>query len=202
MAKLIFRYSAMKSGKSAEAIQVIQNYQYGGKQGYILSPSIDTAANAKIKSRLAGGLEAQAISFLESENLFELIKKEKQSQQIDYVLVDEANFLTRKQVDELGEIVDMLKINVLAYGITTGSDTTLFEGSKRLFETADIIEQTTIRSICRCGHKAIFNIRLIDGVIDDCNEVIIDAKDGKKNSSVVYTPMCRKCYYEAKKKEQ
>lgn len=197
MAKLTFRYSTMKSGKSAEAIQIVQNYMYGNKEGCILSPAIDLATNSSIKSRFGGGVEIRAISFLKTDNLYQMVKDLQKQRKIDYVLVDEANFLSKEQADQLGDIVDYLDIDVLAYGLTTRFNTRLFEGSKRLLEIADKIENTTCRSICGCGRKAIFNARFRNGVIETEDsrgrDIVIDEKTSKK-SEVEYIPLCRKCY--------
>lgn len=201
IAKLTFRYATMKSGKSAEAIQIVQNYLYGNKKGCILSPAIDVATSNSIKTRFGGGVEIKARTFLKTTNLFEFVNSILKDENIDFVLVDEANFLTSKQVDQLGDIVDYLNIDVLAYGLTTKFDTELFEGSKRLIEIADRIENTTCRSICSCGRKAIFNARFSNGVLVDIDDassaIMIDKKDNKKGA-IEYVPLCRKCYKELK----
>lgn len=196
MGKLTFRYATMKSGKSAEAIQIINNYLYGNKYGCVLTPSLDTETSGAIKTRFGGGVEVKAKTFTPKTNLFTFIKNLQKNQKIDFIVVDEANFLTTEQVNQLGDIVDYLNINVLAYGLTTKFDTNLFEGSKRLLEIADYIEPITCRSICHCGHKAVFNARIIDGkLVEEGKDILIDNKDGKKHT-IEYIPLCRKCFKE------
>lgn len=201
MSKLTFRYATMKSGKSAEAIQIVNNYLYGNKIGCILVPSVDTDAAGSIKTRFGGGVEVKAKTFTPRTNIHKYVKSLLKEQRIDFIVIDEANFLTPEQVDQLGDIVDYEEINVLAYGLTTKFDGTLFDGSKRLMEIADYIEPITVRSICHCGKKAIFNARIVDGVIvKEGKDIVIDNKDGKRHT-IEYVPLCRKCFKENKLKE-
>lgn len=189
MSKLIFRYATMGSGKSTEILQINHNYKVNGVNGVLLIPQMDTCSNGTIKSRL--GISEQAITFSKDTNLFEIIKNIKDD--VNYVIVDEANFLTYEQVHQLSCIVDDLNITVMAYGLLTNFKTELFEGSKRLIEIADIVEKITIKSICKCGKVAIFNARFQNGEISiNGNEILIDPKDN--SSEVKYIPLCRKCF--------
>ena len=108
---------------------------------------------------------------------------------LQWVLVDEAQFLTAKQVDQLSDVVDYLGINVICYGLRTDFKTHLFEGSKRLFEIADTIEE--IKSQCSCSKKNIFNVRL-----DKNGDIMLNGKQIEVGSEDKYTTMCRKCYKE------
>lgn len=192
MAKLSFRYATMASGKSAEILQVDFNYKLQNFKGLLLIPSIDTTSDGAIKSRL--GISAPAFPIDTKTNIYELIVNKLKDTEIEYVIVDESNFLTQKQCDELGDIVDFLNIDVLAYGILTDFKTQLFEGSKRLIEISDNIENIYVRSICHCGKKAVHNARIVNGKwAEDGAQTVIDKKDGNKNE-VTYIPLCRKCF--------
>lgn len=192
MAKLSFRYATMASGKSAEIIQVDFNYKKQNFKGLLLIPNIDTTSDGTISSRL--GISAPAISIDKNTNIYDLVVNELKQTEINYIIVDESNFLTTSQCDELGDIVDFLNIDVLAYGILTDFKTELFEGSKRLIEIANSIDNIYVRSICHCGEKAIHNARVVNGKwAEDGEKIVIDKKDGEKNK-VTYIPLCRKCY--------
>lgn len=192
MAKLNFRYATMASGKSAEILQVDFNYKLQDFKGLLIIPAVDTTSNGMISSRL--GMSAPAVAINENTNIYDLIVNELKKSEIKYVIVDECNFLTKIQCDELGDIVDFLNIDVLAYGILTDFQTKLFDGSKRLVEIADNIDNIYVRSICHCGRKAIHNARLVNGKwAEDGEKIVIDKKDGKKNE-ITYLPLCRKCF--------
>lgn len=198
MATLRFRFATMGSGKSAEIISVKHNYDSIEMEGLVLIPKIDTASNGKIKSRNGKSIKAKA--FDKNTNLYTLVKnKLKKNPELSYVIVDESNFLTNKQVEELGDIVDYLNIDVMAYGLLTDFQTDSFDGSKRLFEIADIKEELTARKLCHCGKKAIFNSRVVNGNLVSQGEKIVIKND---NDDIKYVPLCRKCFKLGKWKKE
>lgn len=180
MGKLYFRYGAMGSSKTANLLMVHYNFLERGKRPIILKPRIDTRDGAHIvKSRI--GLQAQC----------QLIEEfEMEPDLYDAILVDEANFLTAQQVEWLAWICDVYDIPVLCYGLKTDFRGVLFEGSKRLIELADAIEEIPI--ICWCGKKARFNVRVIDGqMVKDGEQIALGAND-------LYVPLCRKHFMNGK----
>lgn len=192
MAKLRFRFATMESGKSAEILQVNYNYNSRNIYGVLLIPDVDEVSNGNISSRL--GISAPAYKVSKDTNLYELVTKLIKDRNVSYVIVDEANFLTEAQAEQLGDIVDFLDIDVLAYGLLTNFKTRQFEGSQRLIDIADEREHIYVRSICHCGKKANFNARVVDGkIVTDGEEVILDKKDGEEHE-VKYIPLCRKCF--------
>lgn len=182
MAKLVFKYATMYSGKSTELLQIDYNYEKQGIKGIILISEKDTRSNGKVVSRL--GIEKEAIVFKEDENLYELI--EKNYKNVEYILVDESNFLSKEQVDQLGDVVDFLNINVTCYGIFADFRTKLFEGSKRLFEIADDKNEIAVTSLCFCGRKAVVNARIVNGKIVEKGEIVVTPND-----KVEYRSICR-----------
>lgn len=191
MAKLYFRYGAMNSGKSTLLLQTCHNYEENNMKAIIVKPSIDTKGKEKIVSRI--GVEKEVDLLLgKEENLYEIVKKK--YKKVNCVLVDEAQFLTRKQANECMDIVIKLDIPVICYGLRTDFLTNGFEGSTRLLEIAHTIEE--MKTICKCGRKAIYNARFIDGkFITKGDQVAID---GEKK--VTYISMCAKCYENEKNK--
>ena len=182
MAKLYFRYGAMGASKTANMLMVRYNYIERGQEVVLLKPSCEKRdGKMTIKSRI--GLEAECIyvedflkSFLESPHKYACI------------LVDEAQFLIEKQVNDLATIVDDYNIPVICYGLKTDFQSHLFEGSKRLLELANVIEE--IPTICWCGKKAIMNARVIDGqMVDEGSQILLGGNES-------YTSVCRKHYFE------
>lgn len=192
MEKLYFRYGAMNSGKTTQLIQTAHNYEERDQHVIIIKPSIDTKGNNKIVSRI--GAE-RVVDYLIDKNDLIIDLIEKQINQINCILVDEAQFLTTKQVDELYYITKIYNIPTIAFGLRTDFQTNSFEGSKRLLEIADSLEE--MPTICRCGKKARLNGRKIDGkFIYDGEKVLIDGS----NSKIEYEALCGKCYIEKVKK--
>ena len=192
MAKLRYRYATMESGKSAEILQVNYNYNKIGKKGLLLIPDKDTTSNGMISSRL--GISAPATKIKETDNIFELVQEKLKTEDISYLILDESNFITVEQADQLGDIVDYLGIDVLAYGLLTDFKTNLFGGSARLVAIQDELEEISVKSVCHCGKKANFNARVVNGKIaKDGEQVLLDPKNGEKQE-VYYLPLCRKCY--------
>ena len=191
MAKLYFRYGAMNSGKSTLLLQTAHNYEEQDMKVIIVKPSVDTKGEQKVVSRI--GAERKVDVLLSpKDNIFKIVKKS--FDDINCILVDEAQFLTRKQVDELMNIVVILDIPVICYGLRTDFLTKGFPGSTRLLEIAHTIEE--MKTICKCGRKAIYNARFIDGKFTIHGEQV--AIDGKKK--VTYVSMCAKCYLNEVKK--
>lgn len=191
MSKLYFRYSAMNSGKTTQLLQVAHNYEERGMKVLILKPEIDTKANNKISSRL--GIERNVdfpIKKTDDLNYFISHYIFTYEPSLACVLVDEAQFLTKSQVDDLLIISSYLNIPVICYGLRTDFTGNGFEGSTRLLEVADDIEE--LKTICKCGRKATFNLRRLNGIPTiNGNQVEIDNQD-----NIEYESMCPKCYFE------
>lgn len=192
MAKLRFRYATMESGKSAEILQVNYNYNKIGRKGLLLIPDKDKTSNGTISSRL--GISAPALKIKQSDNIYEIVTQKLKTENISYLILDESNFITKEQAYQLGDIVDFLNIDVLAYGLLTDFKTNLFEGTKALIEIQDELEEISVKSICHCGKKANFNARIVNNKIaKDGEQVLLDPKNGEKHD-IYYLPLCRKCY--------
>ena len=183
MAKLYFKYGAMGSSKSAQALITQFNYEERGMTVWLIKPSIDNRDGANIvKSRVGLFREADVIA---PED--DLLSRYQVAGHKDVIIADEAQFLTPQQIDQLRQIVDEADIPVLCFGLRTDFRTQLFPGSRRLFELADSI--TEIKTICDCGAKATVNAR-IDGdghIITQGAQVVLGGNDS-------YIAMCHKCY--------
>lgn len=187
MAKLYFRYGAMNCGKTTALIQVAHNYQERGMVALLIKPALDTKGQTKIVSRI--GADRQ-VDFLVTadQDLTQLIASRQTEQHIDCLLVDEAQFLPTTQVDQLFTIAIEFNIPVICYGLRADFQTQAFSGSRRLFELAHSLEE--LKTICRCGKKAIFNARLVDGQFtNQGHQVAIDDQD-----NVTYESLCGHCY--------
>ena len=190
MAKLFFRYGAMNSGKSTALLQVAHNYEERGMHVLLVKPGIDSKGNDKIISRL--GIERRVdIQAAENINVYDTIKQwHKDVEKIACVLVDEAQFLTEKQIDQLFNLTVYENIPVICYGIRTDFQTRLFPGSKRLFALAHSLEE--LKTICRCGKKAMLNGRKAGGkYIFEGSQVAIDGA-----MDITYESLCGDCYFE------
>ena len=187
MAKLYFRYGAMNSGKTALLLQAGHNYEERGMEVLIVKPTIDSKGDDHLVSRI--GLTRKVDKLLApKDDIFKYVKKLKRN--IKCVLVDEAQFLEKEQVDELMHIVVKLNIPVICYGLRSDFKTNGFPGSTRLLELAHTIEE--MKTICSCGRKAMFNARkLNDKFIFDGEQVAIDGE-----AKVTYESLCPNCYYE------
>lgn len=194
MAKLYFRYGAMNSGKSTALLQAAFNYEERGHQVLLAKPAVDTKGDRDIVSRLGVVREVDFTIEPDSSVLdrFEQHRSrviEEHGRDVSCLLIDEAQFLTSDQVDDMLRIALMDGIPVLAYGIRTDFQTVAFPGSRRLLEISHSLEE--LKTICRCGRKAIFNARLIDGVfVFDGDQVAIDGEE------VAYESLCGVCYLE------
>lgn len=204
MAKLYFKYGAMKSGKTTDIIKTYYNYKEKGMNVLIMKPGDDKKAGSNIQSRSGAELNADYI-VPSNIDVYQLITYHLIDNNVDVIIVDEAQFLTPKQVDELSEVVDQFDIPVLCYGLRADAFSNMFPGSQRLFEISDKIEE--LKAICKCGKKATFNLRLnkINGElipVFEGEQVSIDGIDAE------YDSVCRPCYkklrreYGKKKKEE
>lgn len=187
MAKLYFRYGAMNCGKSTLLMQVANNYEERNMRVIVLKPGVDTKGNDNIVSRI--GLERKADHLiLKDENLSKYLKDV--SNKVVCILVDEAQFLSRDQIDELFMFTKMRDIPVICYGLRSDFKTNAFPGSLRLFEVSDVMEE--IYTVCDCGKRAKFNARKLNGkYTTDGDQVAID-----NENDVSYESLCGKCYLE------
>ena len=192
MAKLYFRYGAMNSGKSTALLQAAYNYEERGQQVVLTKPAVDTKGDTAIISRLGVTREVDFVvspqaSLIETFRAFAAQVSERTGAPIACLLVDEAQFLSREQADDLLRVALLEGVPVLAYGIRTDFRTDAFPGSRRLLEIAHSLEE--LKTICRCGRKALFNGRLVDGVfVFDGDQVAIDG------AHVTYESLCGACY--------
>ena len=194
MAKLYFRYGAMNSGKSTALMQVAHNYEERGMIVRVLKPAIDSKGDDSVVSRL--GIRRKVDYRIEKDdNLFESYSKIEKGQNISCIIVDEVQFLTADQIDQLMKIAVLKNVPVICYGLRTDFKTKGFEGSERLLLIAHSVEE--LKTICRCGRKAIFNGRKIDGLfVFEGSQVAIDGEQ-----KVEYESMCAKCYFERLEEE-
>lgn len=156
MAKLYFYYSAMNAGKTTTLLQSNYNYRERGMQTLVLKPLLDDRFGTNVKSRI--GLEAEAVNFRGEDNLYDIAAARAAEAGLNCVLVDEAQFLTRTQVEQLTDVVDRLGVPVLTYGLRTDFQGELFSGSAHLLAWADELRE--IKTICHCGRKATMVLRL------------------------------------------
>lgn len=185
MAKLHFYYSAMNAGKSTTLLQSSYNYKERGMDTLLYTPEFDDRFGAgKIASRI--GLEANAVTFNDEFNVFEHAKSAlQQNSKIKCVLVDEAQFLNKKQVEQLCQITDELKIPVLAYGLRSDFLGEAFPGSLYLLLWADLIIE--LKTICHCGRKATMNLR-----VDENGEAVRGGEQVQIGGNDRYVATCRK----------
>lgn len=198
MAKLYFRYGAMNSGKSTALLQVAYNYEERDQRVVLLKPRIDTKGDREIISRLGVTRRVDALVGPEDDvhELFARLAATDPDPEpgpggrvrpVAAVLIDEAQFLTPLQVDDFLRLAVCEDVPVLAYGIRTDFRTTAFPGARRLLEIAHSLEE--LKTICRCGRKAIFNARRVGGrFVFDGAQVAIDGIDS------TYESLCAACY--------
>ncbi|MBB6714196.1 thymidine kinase [Clostridium gasigenes] len=193
MSKLYFRYGAMNSGKSTHLMQVAHNYKERGMNSLLLKPSTDKKGGEKVVSRL--GVERKVdILVAEDDDIFKNVEElYKEKGKIDCLLVDEVQFLKSIQIDQLFEVAVGLDIPVICYGLRTDFKTQGFEGSTRLLLIAHTIEE--MKTICKCGRKALFNGRKInDKFVFEGQQIAIDNID-----NVEYESLCGHCFFKYKK---
>ena len=184
MAKLYFKYGAMGSSKTAQALITKYNYEENDMKVWLLKPSADTRDGASIlRSRI--GLEAQTEIAPPEANIYDRYVADHVGK-CDAVIVDECQFLTPAQIDQLRAVVDDFNVPVMCFGLRTDFQTKLFPGSLRLMELADAIEE--IKTMCDCGTKATVNARISDGyIVTEGAQVVLGGND-------CYIAMCHRCY--------
>ena len=190
MAKLYFNYSSMNAGKSTMLLQANHNYMERGMNPVIYTSNLDSRfGKGEIVSRI--GLKSKSNTFDIKTDIYDDILTFKENNLIDCVLIDEAQFLTKNQVDQLGKIVDELDIPVLAFGIRTDFQGNLFEGSKYLLAWADNLKE--IKTVCHCGRKATMVLR-----VDDEGSIVSDGSQIEIGGEERYVSVCRKHFKERK----
>ena len=184
MAKMYFRFGAMNCGKTTALLQVAHNYEEKGMKILLIKPKVDKKGDNKIVSRL--GIDRKVDVLVDTD---EKLKNILNLDNINCVLVDEVQFMTKEQIKELWMIAKLKDIPVICYGLKTNFKGKFFEGSKAVMELADELDE--LITICKCGKRAKFNARVINGKYEkEGNEVAIDGIDAK------YEPLCGKCYIE------
>ena len=192
MARLYFKYGTMGSSKSAQALMCKFNYEQKGMVVMLVKPALDNRGDTndipKVRSRI--GLSSPCEIIGKDDSFITLFDNFKDKNGCDCIIVDEAQFCTAKQIDELKQLT--LQVPVLCYGLMNDFTCHLFEGSKRLVELADSLQE--IKSVCKCGRKSTVNARFINGVcVDDGPVVFIGGDESYEN-------MCYWCWQEALKK--
>ena len=184
MAKLYFKYGAMGSSKTAQALITKYNYEENDLNVWLIKPSADTRDGETIlRSRI--GLEASVEVIAPGTDVYLLFQDTREGN-CDVIIVDECQFMTEKQIDQLRSIVNDYNIPVMCFGLRTDFQTHLFPGSRRLMEIADTIQE--IKTICDCGAKATVNARVNDGyIVTEGAQVVLGGNDS-------YIAMCHKCY--------
>jgi len=188
VAKLYFHYSTMNAGKSTSLLQSSHNYRERGMRTLVYTAEVDQRGGGRVHSRI--GLSSEARQFTPGSDLFAEVAAEHAGQVVSCVLLDEAQFLTRDQVEQLARIVDELSIPVLCYGLRTDFRGELFPGSARLLALAD--ELTELKTICHCGRKATMVVRVgVDGAVEN------DGAQVEIGGNERYISLCRRHYFEA-----
>ena len=191
MSKLFFRYGAMNSGKSTAMLQVAHNYEERAQRVVLVKSTVDTKGDDQIVSRLGVSRRADILLSPGQDLRASLTslcqQRAAEERTLGCVLIDEAQFLTPEQVDQALEIAVLDEIPVVAFGIRTDFRTRSFPGSQRLMEVAHSLQE--MKTICRCGSKAIFNARLGEqGIIREGEQVMIDGDNAR------YEALCARCY--------
>jgi thymidine kinase len=193
MAKLYFEFGAMSSSKTANALMTRFNYIEKGRNVWLIKPSTDNrSGESVVESRI--GLTANADIIKPDDNIEELLAQKDndlgvygEKSKADVIIVDECQFLTEKQIDQLKNIASLQDITVMCFGLRTDFQSKLFAGSKRLMELADNIVE--IKSICKCGEKAIINAR-----INSDGKIITSGEQIEIGGNERYESMCWKCW--------
>lgn len=184
MAKLYFYYSSMNAGKSTALLQSSYNYRERGMRTIVLAPNLDDRYGVgQVTSRI--GIAAEALTFRPEDDLFAIVEAESSPDPLHCVLIDEAQFLTKDQVFQLGEVTDRLNIPVLAYGLRTDFRGEPFEGSKYLLAWSDNLNE--LKAICHCGKKATMVVRY-----DDAGKPVREGSQIEIGGNDRYVSMCRK----------
>ena len=192
MAKLYFKYGAMGSSKTAQALITKYNYEENDLNVWLIKPSADTRDGAEIlRSRI--GLEARVEVIAPAADVLERYKATQEGT-CNVIIVDECQFMTEKQIEQLRAIVNDYNVPVLCFGLRTDFQTKLFSGSRRLMELADCIEE--IKTMCDCGAKATVNARINDGyIVTEGAQVVLGGNDS-------YIAMCHRCWMQGIKEHK
>ena len=184
MAKLYFKYGAMGSSKTAQALITKFNYEERGMKVWLIKPDLDDRDGAVIlRSRI--GLEAECTTISPKDDIYEMFLRDEN--RADVIITDECQFFAPANIDQLRRIVDELNVPVLCFGLRTDFLTKLFPGSMRLFELADSISE--IKTICSCGKKASVNAR-----IDENGNIVTEGSQVMLGGNDSYVAMCHRCY--------
>ncbi|MCX4856343.1 thymidine kinase [Streptomyces canus] len=189
MPELVFFSGTMDCGKSTLALQIAHNRSARGLQVLIFTRD-DRAGEGKLSSRL--GLVTDAVEAVPGMDLYaHVVDRVSQGGKVDYLIVDEAQFLEPVQIDQLARVVDDLRLDVFAFGITTDFRTKLFPGSRRLIELADRIETLQVEAMCWCGSRATHNARTLGGeMVVEGEQVVVGDVTGF-DEEVGYEVLCR-----------
>ncbi|MGV8847818.1 thymidine kinase [Tessaracoccus sp.] len=186
---LRWHYAPMGSGKSTLALQIDHNFRAAGVTG-LLFTSLDRSGNPVISSRL--GMSREAIEVLPGLDLFDVVRAHQRVQSVSYVIADEAQFYSPAQVEQLARCVDVLNIDVSAFGIATDFRSIMFPGSQRMFEIADEHLAVQAPALCWCGQTARMNARLVnDLMVTDGDQVVVGNTDDDHEAEVRYLLLCR-----------
>ena len=185
MAKLIFNYSAMNSGKTMDLLRTAYNYEENDLKIIVMKPSVDTKGGNKIVTRV--GLDREVDYLIDEDcDIYELLCDKVDG--VKCIFVDEAQFLSVNHVNQLFKVTKLLDVPVICYGLRTNFKSELFSGSMRLLALAD--ELNEFKSLCHCGNMARFNGRRLNGkYLSDGDNILIDG-----SSEVEYVPLCGECY--------
>lgn len=201
MSKLYFKFGAMASSKTANALMTKFNYEEKGNKVWLIKPEVDTRDDyinkegklvTVVKSRI--GLSAVADVVKRNEDIIEKYEKIKETFPVNVIICDECQFFTAEQIDNLKYIAEFCDIPVLCFGLRSDFQTKLFEGSKRLFEIADSINE--VKSVCHCGKKAIVNAR-----INEKGEIVTEGDQIEIGGNDKYVSMCWGCWQNRIKEE-
>ncbi len=199
-AHLTFFHGPMDCGKSTLALQVDHNQSRQGRHGLLVTQG-DRSAAPQISSRV--GLSREAVEIDADTDLRLLVRARwAAGHRVDYLIVDEAQFLTGGQVDQLAELADESHVDVYAFGLTTDFRTRLFPGTQRLLEVADVIQRVQVEVLCWCGLPGLLNARVVGGVMVRSGETVVvadtapadPAEDGDCSPTVRYQVLCRRHY--------
>lgn len=191
MAKLHFKYGTMNTGKSVDLMRTAYNYEENGFKVFVIKPLIDTKSGEYISSRV--GLSRKVDLLLDiNDNVIDVLKDKLTD--VSAIFVDEAQFLTRNQIDDLYIISKVEDVPIICYGLRTDFNMESFEGSKRLLEIADILEQ--LQSLCECGNISRVVGRMENGeYVTEGESIVIDG-----TNNIEYRPLCGSCYLQKVKK--
>ncbi|WP_182111316.1 MULTISPECIES: thymidine kinase [unclassified Actinotalea] len=192
MAELVFFSGTMDCGKSTLALQLDHNHAARGRGGVIFTRD-DRAGTDVLSSRL--GLRHSAVEVRDDTDFWdEVVVRRSRGERVDYLVCDEAQFYSPRQVEQLAQLVDELGVDVYAFGITADFRTRLFPGAARLIELADRVEVLQVQSLCWCGARATHNARIVDGVmvVEGEQVVVGDTGPGGRQAHVAYEVLCRR----------